>query len=415
MTLGRRCRLFRTSVRSSARSTRRLIESCARPDRAHDQRMTTDPLRVLIVDDSRIFRGVIEEALTSQQDVVVAGSVWSGEKAIEFLRQRPVDLVTLDIEMPGMGGLETLRAISTLGRDRQRPTGVLLVSSFTRRGAAITIEGLAAGAFDFVTKPAGPDEATNAAQLREKLREKLIAFRANRGKCRLRALSALESRTSASAGPPLGVPPAISSASGYRALVIGASTGGPDALSRLLPDLAPGFPLPIFLVQHMPAGFTEYFAASLARRCGCPVFEAANEQAAVPGTIHVAPGGKHLVVRGQGSRAYTAHSDAPPENSCRPSADVLFRSAASAYGAGVLALILTGMGSDGTKGAAVLKRAGSHVVAQDEATSVVWGMPGSAVAAGVVDEVLPLDAMAAAVRARLGQPAYGQAFGRKPF
>ena len=188
----------------------------------------------------------------------------------------------------------------------------------------------------------------------------------------------------------------------FQAVVIGASTGGPEALVRLLPILAPACPVPMFLVQHLPPDFSDYFAKSLSQRSGGRVVEAADGTVAEPGVLYVSPGGKHLVVNSRGGHVVMGFSTAPPENGCRPAVDVLFRSAAAAYNGHVLAVVLTGMGNDGAKGATVLKRAGAHVVVQDEATSVVWGMPGSTVAAGAADEVLPLDQIAPAMLSHLG-------------
>ena len=352
--------------------------------------MSGEPLNVLIVDDSRIFRSVIEESLSGRPDIRVAGSVWSGAKAIEFARTSLPDFVTLDIEMPGMGGIETLKALRELARCQLRTIGVLLISSHTQRGAAITIEGLQEGAFDFITKPSGCDTRANAESLRQQILAKIDLFR------------------SRSPRRPLIKPmifPSILSrrqTTRFRAVVIGASTGGPEALARLLPVLAPVCPVPMFLVQHLPAGFTAYFATSLSRRCGARIVEAQEGAIAEPGVLYVAPGGQHLVLNTVNGQVVTGLSDSPPENGCRPAADVLFRSASVVYSGQILAVVLTGMGSDGAKGATVLKRAGGHVVVQDEATSVVWGMPGSTIAAGAAHEVLAIDAIGPALLTHLG-------------
>lgn len=352
--------------------------------------MIAEPLRVLIVDDSRIFRSAIEEALSAHDDVRVIGSVWSGEKAVEFARKTLPDFVTLDIAMPGMGGIETLKALRDLARLQQRSVGILLLSSYTQRGAAVTIEGLEEGAFDFISKPDGPDARANAQSLREQLFAKINAFRSSRH---------VESPFTPSPTP------ASSSSrrpTRFRAVVIGASTGGPEALAKLLPVLAPLCPVPIFLVQHLPPDFSHYFATSLSRRCGTRVVEAAEEMPVEPGVVYVASGGKHLVLNLRDGKVAMGMSDSPPENGCRPATDVLFRSAAAAYSGHVLAVVLTGMGCDGAKGATVLKRAGAHVIAQDEATSIVWGMPGSVVAAGAADDVLPIGEIGPALLNYLG-------------
>jgi len=354
--------------------------------------MTSKLMRVLVVDDSRIFRGVLEEALAGCSDLKVVGSVWSGEKALEFAKQSLPDFVTLDIEMPGLGGLATLRALRALAADKKKSLGVLLVSSHTRRGAAVTIEGLQEGAFDFLTKPEGPNQQANLAALREQLSTKLAAYRSRRG--------------SRNAAPQVAtaVPVAASSPwkSRFSAVVIGASTGGPGALARLLPSVAPYCPVPMFLVQHLPPDFTGYFSTSLARRCGSAVVEAQDGMVAQPKHLYVAPGGRHLVLHSTDSRLVMKLSDTPPENGCRPAVDVLFRSAALACNGQVLAVVLTGMGNDGAKGSVVMKRAGAHVIIQDEATSVVWGMPGSTMAAGAAHEVLPVDEIGTAILSHLG-------------
>jgi two-component system chemotaxis response regulator CheB len=352
--------------------------------------MNAEPLRVLIVDDSRIFRGVIEEELATRHDVRVVGSVWSGEKAIEFIRANPVDLVTLDIQMPGIGGIATLKSLRELGRTQKRTIGVLLISSFTQQRAPVTIEGLQEGAFDYIPKPDGPDTAENAQLLRQQLFAKIDAFRSRR---------CIEP---AAISPTGRLTPLPKRPTRFRAVVIGSSTGGPEALGRLLPALVPFCPVPLFLVQHLPLNFTEYFATSLARRSGIRAVEAREGIVAEPGVLYVAQGGKHLVLNKLDGKIAIGFSESPPENGCRPAADVLFRSASVAYSGNVLAVVLTGMGSDGAKGAAVLKRAGAHVIVQDESTSVVWGMPGSVVAEAAAHEVLPINEIAPALLNQLG-------------
>ena len=356
--------------------------------------MSEEPLKVLIVDDSRIFRGGIEEALSGREDIRVVGSVWNGEKAIEFARTSLPDFVTLDIEMPGIGGIATLRTLRELAKAQQRPIGVLLISSHTQRGTAVTVEGLQEGAFDFISKPDSPDARANADSLQQQLYAKLDAFRSRR-----HVSHSVQRMTTASASSAAVV---RRKTNRFRAIVIAASTGGPEALAKLLPTLTPVCPVPIFLVQHIPASFTPYFASSLEKRCGTKVIPASEGCIAEPGVVYVAGGGHHLVLKSNRGQIVTGFSDTPPENGCRPAADVLFRSAADVYSEQVLAVVLTGMGSDGAKGAAVLKRAGAYVIVQDEATSVVWGMPGSAVAAKAADEVLPLEEIGPALVALLG-------------
>jgi two-component system chemotaxis response regulator CheB len=350
---------------------------------------------VLIVDDSRIFRAALEEALTGQEGIAVAGSVFSGEKALDRIRAAPPDLVTLDVEMPGLGGLETLQAIQRFnaGRPDYPPVGVLMVSAYTRRGADVTVRALQAGAFDFVTKPNGPSAEANLQALREQLVPRIRSFMARR-------------RRGPSPPRPAAPRPVPCSPHTIRAVLVAASTGGPQALSVLLPDLCPALRVPVVVVQHMPAAFPEFLrslADMLARLTGCPVVEARDGDVAAPGTVYVAPSDRHLLLRaGPGRGVATALNDQPKENGFRPSADVLFRSAAAVLGGEAVAVVLTGMSgdrADGTAGLRPLKRAGGRVIAQDEASSVVWGMPGSVVVAGLADAVLPLGEIAAAVRA----------------
>jgi two-component system chemotaxis response regulator CheB len=282
---------------------------------------------------------------------------------------------------------------------------VLLVSAHTSEGTAVTIEGLQGGAFDFVTKPTGTSLVENLPYLKGQLSAKIRILRAQRQRAK-------------EAGP-VPAPNRITArpASTFRrarAIFIGVSTGGPAALAHLLPDLTAKVPLPTFIVQHMPAGFTKSLAESLARKCGTPVVEAEDRQTVQQGTVYLAPGGRHMLVRSSGERnAVISINDQPPLNNCRPSVDVLFRSAAVAYGADAVAIILTGMGCDGTEGLGALHRAGALTIAQDEASSVVWGMPGSAVAAGCVDQILPLAQIAVAVEGLVAVPPGTKARGQK--
>ena len=359
--------------------------------------MNPPPLRVLIVDDSRIFRGIIETALANQPGIRIIGSVWSGEKALELAKEQLPDFVTLDIQMPGLGGIATLQALRDLALAQRHSLGVLLVSAHTRQGAAVTIEGLQEGAFDFLHKPDSPDARANEATLRRQLLEKIELWRSNRQPGFRRGTQ----RPPASSLPAPS-PPVQRGVCRYRALLIGSSTGGPEALSELLPTFAPQAPLPILLVQHLPADFGSYFAESLSRRVGISVVEAFDGQPAVAGRIYLAPGGSHLVLRGGGQHLVCGLSDSPPENGCRPAVDVLFRSAAATCGDRSLALVLTGMGQDGARGALALRRAGSRVLVQDQDSSVVWGMPGTTVEMGAADEVHPLSTLGDAVRRHLG-------------
>jgi two-component system, chemotaxis family, protein-glutamate methylesterase/glutaminase len=353
-----------------------------------------EPITVLIVDDSRVFRAALEEALRDQPDIAVVGSVFSGAKALDFIRSRPPQVVTLDVEMPGMDGLETLEQIQAFNASRPAASvGVIMVSAFTRRGAEVTMKALMSGAFDFVTKPSGPSPEANLATLREDVLPRIRAY-ARRRLAAPDATAPLAPHVARITRPAKARRPVA-----VRAIVIGASTGGPRALSSLLPGLCGRVATPILVVQHMPRDFTGSLAESLARQTGRAVVEAADGLPLTSAAVFIAPGDKHLVLRGSAGTPILGLSNAPPENGCRPSADVLFRSAAAVFGRDILALILTGMGRDGTAGLGAIRRAGGYIIAQDEATSVVWGMPGSAVEAGLADEVLPLPEIAPAAAA----------------
>ncbi len=355
-----------------------------------------EPTTVLIVDDSRLFRAALEEALRDQPDVAVVGSVFSGAKALDFIRERPPDVVTLDVEMPGMDGLATLEAIQSFNATQpaENSIGVIMVSAFTRRGAAVTIKALEAGAFDFVTKPAGPSADENLATLRDEVLLRIRAYARQQSRQPGAAVTAPRPRVRRAAPRPRSRRPTA-----VRAIAIAASTGGPRALSTLLPELCERVDVPIFIVQHMPPDFTRSLAESLARQTGRSVVEATDGMPLATAPVFIAPGGRHMLLRASRGTPAVGLSDAPPENGCRPAADVLFRSVAAVFGRECLGVILTGMGRDGTAGLGAIRRAGGYIIAQDEATSVIWGMPGSAVEAGLADEVLPLPEIAAAAAA----------------
>jgi two-component system chemotaxis response regulator CheB len=353
----------------------------------------SDRITVLIVDDSRLFRAALEEALGQESDIAVIGSAFSGDKALEMIRQNRPDVVTLDVEMPGMDGLKTLQEIRKLGAaggDVGR-IGVIMVSAHTRRGAQVTIDALNNGAFDFIAKPSGGSAEANLSALKQDLATKIRAWATSRG--RIRGVPGTLPSTAAPVQPR----PRTALPGHTRAIVIGASTGGPRALSTLVPDLCERTELPILIVQHMPVGFTRPLAESLERLTSRRTIEADEGLLLESKTVYIAPAGRHLLLRGTSLQPLMRLTDQPPENGCRPSADVLFRSAAALLGPGALAIILTGMGRDGTTGLGAVRRAGGYVIAQDETSSVVWGMPGSAVEAGVVDQVEPLDRIAQAV------------------
>jgi len=303
--------------------------------------------------------------------------------------------VTLDVEMPGMDGLETLRRLVALD-DVKRP-GVLMISSLTRSGADTTLRALEMGAFDFVAKP-GPEMLGAAQSLERTLAMKISGWRHRNMRSRVDKppFQVLEARPQ---------PKAVLEPGRLADVVlIGVSTGGPRALTEMLPVLSQRINCPILLVQHMPPQFTQSLAQTLDKKCVHTVVEASEGMVVRDRHIYVAPGGFHMVVRRKGLEVEIGLNTQEPENGCRPSVDALFRSAADIFsGHGLVALILTGMGCDGTAGMRLLKKSGAYCIAQDEATSVVWGMPGSVVSAGLADEEAALMDIPEAVARRCAQ------------
>ncbi len=379
-------------------------------------------MRLLVVDDSIVFRHLVEAALAKEADIEIVGTARNGRKAIDALPVCRPELLTLDMEMPEMDGLATLAEIEKVNaaRPRTERIGVILLSSHTRAGAALTLRALDLGAFDFITKPEGTSEADSIARLRNLLLPRIRAYAAARtGVGALRkvtdrpafvgaipASQARESLTKSMAPAPQVIPgaaPRVGVASRERVaaevVCIGVSTGGPRALAEMLPTLCEMTTLPILIVQHMPANFTASLAAGLQNRCGRPTKEGEDGEFVEPSRIYIAPGGRHMTLTRSAPGQLTLRvNDHPPENGCRPSVDVLFRSVAAACRGNVVAVIMTGMGNDGEQSLRGLKREGARVIVQDEETSVVWGMPGSAVASGFVDEVVPLMQIPHAVR-----------------
>ena len=344
-----------------------------------------NPIRVMVVDDSVVVRKIVTDVLSADPDIEVVGTAVNGRIAVGKLDQLKPDLVTMDIEMPEMNGIEAVRAI----RAARSRVPIIMFSTLTERGAAATLDALSSGANDYVTKPAN---VGSVAQSMESVREQLTP--------RIKALTGRPVPTGparAAVPPPAPVrPPAPRSGAPKQpaVLVIGSSTGGPEALAKVLPLLPATLPVPILVVQHMPPVFTRLFAQRLDAKCRLRVKEAETGDPVEPGVVLVAPGDRHLELRSTGAGVRVHLTDGPEENFCRPAVDVMFRSAAAAYGDAVLGVVLTGMGSDGARGAEVLRRAGSEIVVQDQATSVVWGMPGAVVAAGHAHRVVPLGQVA---------------------
>lgn len=333
------------------------------------------PIRVLVVDDSATIRSLLSATLAADTDLVVAGAAVNGRMAVDMVAVDPPDVVLLDVEMPVLDGISALREIRRL-----RPKlPVIMFSSLTERGAKATLDALLSGANDYAPKPAGLDPAAVAAVIRDELVAKIKAL-VPRGQRLERSAAA------ATPAPPPRRPPA----GPVEAVVMAVSTGGPTALAEVLPVLGAGLGVPVLVVQHMPAFFTAQLAERLAKLSGRAVREAEDARPILADDILLAPGGRHLAVGGDAAAPRVRLTLDPPENSCRPSADVLFRSAAAVWGGGVLGVVLTGMGRDGLAGARAIVAAGGSVIAQDEFSSVVWGMPGEVVRAGLADAVLPL-------------------------
>ena len=347
---------------------------------------------VLVVDDSVVIRRIVSSVLDDDPDITVVGTAANGRLALDKLDALRPDIVILDVEMPVMDGLATLRELR-----RTHPTlPVVMFSTVTERGAMATLDALAAGATDYVTKPT---HATSASASVDRVRAELIPkIKGLVGAARTRAVFA---KRADAENADRRLAPAVRQ-DRVDVIVIGASTGGPDALSSIVAGLRSDLSVPILVVQHMPPLFTRLFAARLDRSSALHVVEAVDGQLVEPGHIIVAPGDQHMTVRRQGTDVRVRLTSEPPENYCRPSVDVLFRSAAAVYGAGVVACVLTGMGRDGAQGAERVRAAGGRIIVQDEASSVVWGMPGAVVAAGVATDVVPLRQIADRLQVALG-------------
>ena len=366
--------------------------------------MSQKKIKVLIVDDSALVRQILVEILKRARDIEVVGTASDPFMAREKIKETNPDVLTLDVEMPRMDGLTFLANLMRL-----RPMPVVMISSLTERGADTTLKALELGAFDFVSKPK-VDVAGTLADFSDEILSKIRAAAGTR----------VVARSSPAAIPASVAPkhsadailPAADSATAVkrmlrttdRVIAIGASTGGTEALRAVLTAMPADSPA-IVIAQHIPAAFSGPFAKRMDGLCALRVSEPVDGQYIMAGHVYIAPGGRHLLVERDGARYRCRLNDGPPVNRHCPSVDVLFRSVASQVGPNAVGVILTGMGDDGARGLKEMHDMGAPTLAQDEATSVVWGMPGAAVRLGAVDEVLPLNRVAAEIMRLAGQPA----------
>ncbi|MCR4817639.1 MAG: chemotaxis response regulator protein-glutamate methylesterase [Fretibacterium sp.] len=340
-------------------------------------------IKVLVVDDSALMRQLIGDILTSDPRIQVVGTARDGRDALNQIKTLKPDVVTMDVEMPNMDGLKALDEIM-----KTSPMPVIMVSSVTQEGAEVTLKALSLGCVDFVAKPSG-SISLNIRDVGRDIVEKVVAA------------STAHVRSSGSIFSPK--PAALPKAPNFRRMTpptssrrrdivaIASSTGGPMALNELIPKLPGNFPVPIVITQHMPKEFTPSFSQRLNAASALEVVEGFEGLTLKPGRVVIAPGGKHLVLKRRNGTVVCDLSDAPPELSVKPAANIMFRSVGEQYGGNVLCVILTGMGRDGTDGAVPLHRQGAYVIAESQKTCVVYGMPKAAVEAGIVDEVLPLN------------------------
>jgi two-component system chemotaxis response regulator CheB len=355
-------------------------------------------IRVLVVDDSVVARRLISHILQEDPEIEVVGSASSAELALQKLPVLQPDLMTLDINMPGMSGLELLPIL----RERYPVLKVLLVSTLTLQGAASAVDGLMLGASDYVSKPTEDISLGSSLEhLREEILPKIKLLISPRHRGKPTPSMRAESEPPLTVAPPT-PRPRTRLRGEHEILAVGVSTGGPTALATFMAGFPLTFSLPIVIVQHMPPVFTALLADRLSALTGFRVVEATSGMPLEPGKAIIAAGDHHMRVKRTAKGAHVILDQGPQECSCRPSVDVLFRSVGEAFGCAAMATVLTGMGQDGLRGAEEIKRAGGYLIAQDEASSVVWGMPGAIVHAGFADEVLDLGSIANAILKKTG-------------
>jgi two-component system chemotaxis response regulator CheB len=380
--------------------------------------VSTGKVRVMIVDDSAVVRRLLGQALAEHPEIDVVGTASNGAIALGKIASLNPEVIILDIEMPEMDGITMLRRL----REVHTRLPVIMFSTLTERGASVTFDALAAGASDYVLKPSTQHGESLDAVVRNALVPKLLALTRSRFAIATQAaLAQLEPTKSPFGATPNtasllapkqrpSLPPAtpakrsLSSVARKPVRVIGiaASTGGPNALALLIERLPEQLPVPIVIVQHMPPIFTRTLADRLGARAALRVRESEGGELLEPGNVYIAPGNRHMEAVREGEHVRLQLHDGPPENSVRPSADVLFRSLNQSYAGGVLAVVLTGMGQDGVRGARELVQAGGRVLAQSGPTCVVWGMPKAVEEAGIADAIVPLPEMASAILQRVG-------------
>ena len=377
----------------------------ATPDRAA---VVDRPLRVMVVDDAVVARSLVARWVDNEPDMKVVATLRTGREAVDQVEQADPDVVVLDIEMPDLDGISALPLLLKKKRDLV----VIMASAITRRGAEVSLRALSLGAADYLPKPESTSEAASSTEFRRELIDKIRNLgRRELSRCQpppVKTRTPMEVRLQRSRVAP---PPAREAAFAKpeagpirlrpfsvampRALLIGSSTGGPQALTALIEKITAAIDrAPVLITQHMPQTFTTVLAEHLSRIGSRGAHEAEHGEPVLAGGIYVAPGGRHMRVVREGSAIKIALGDDPPINFCKPSVDPLFSSGAAVWGSAALALVLTGMGTDGTRGATDIVASGGSVIAQDEATSVVWGMPRSVAQAGLCSAVLPLPEIA---------------------
>ena len=367
--------------------------------------MAEQSLRVLVVDDTIVYRRILSSIIEGLPGTVLAATAPNGKIALAKMESTEVDLVLLDVEMPVLDGLKTLEVI----RERFPDVGVIMISGANTSAAGITIRALERGAIDFVPKPEGADPQESQRQLAQHIKRLVQLFQTRRALRPGRRIAVerppAAARTPEKPAPaaPAPVPrPVPERYAGKRPtrielVVIGVSTGGPNALKELVPQLKADLNVPVLIVQHMPPLFTASLAESLGRKSALPVREAQEGESILPNTVLIAPGGKHMVIRqdpARGDGHVIALNENPPEQNCRPSVNVLFRSASTYFGGKILAVVMTGMGEDGCEGVRAMKRQGCICLTQEESTCVVYGMPRAVDEAGLSDARVPVDQLA---------------------